>query len=227
MKQISTLFTAAVFLFMAGQVHAQTPKLTDPEIASVAVTANQVDINYAKVALEKSKNEDVLKFAKTMQADHQAVIDQAVALVTKLGVTPKDNDVSKKLMADSEATIKTMKTKSGKAFDKAYVDNEVAYHKAVIAAVEAKTQGRAIEIAQLRVLPRDLSVTSSSAELAIAGSRTCVFGACVFVGSIDTLFSPYLARDCSGGHRVLVFLGSIPLLLKKDSRVTAPLSAGA
>jgi putative membrane protein len=55
MKQISTLFTAAVFLIMAGQVHAQTPKLTDPEIASVAVTANQVDINYAKVALEKIK----------------------------------------------------------------------------------------------------------------------------------------------------------------------------
>jgi putative membrane protein len=71
-----------------------------------------------------------------MQADHQAVIDQAVALVTKLGVTPKDNDVSKKLMSDSEATIKTMKTKSGKAFDKAYVDNEVAYHKAVISTVE-------------------------------------------------------------------------------------------
>ena len=83
---------------------AQTPKLNDAEIASVAVTANQIDIDYAKIAVAKSKNDQVVSFAKTMMADHQAVIDQAVALVTKLKVTPMDNDVSKKLNADAEAT---------------------------------------------------------------------------------------------------------------------------
>ena len=56
---------------------------------------------------------------------------------TKLGVTPKDNAVSQKLLADAEKTKKTLRSKSGKAFDKAYIDNEVAYHKAVIAAVES------------------------------------------------------------------------------------------
>jgi len=111
-------------------------KLTDPEIASIAVTANQVDIDQAAVAKERSKNADVIHFAETMTNDHKAVIAQAVALVTKLKVTPKDNAVSKKLTADAAKTIATLKTKSGKAFDKAYVDNEVAYHKAVISVVQ-------------------------------------------------------------------------------------------
>jgi len=67
---------------------AQNPKLTDPEIASVAVTANQIDIDYAVIAKEKSKNAEILRFAETMTNDHKAVIAQAVALVTKLKVTP-------------------------------------------------------------------------------------------------------------------------------------------
>ena len=66
-------------------------KLSDAEIASVAVTANQIDIEYAEIAKKKSKNADILKFAETMATDHPAVIDQAVALGKKLGVTPKDN----------------------------------------------------------------------------------------------------------------------------------------
>jgi putative membrane protein len=112
------------------------PKLSDPEVASVAVIANQIDISYAEIAKQKSKDAEVLKFAATMARDHKAVIDQAVALVTKLGVTPKDNAVGKKLLADAEKTKKKLRSKSGKAFNKAYIDNEVAYHKAVIAAVE-------------------------------------------------------------------------------------------
>ncbi len=93
MRKISIRLAAAVVssVILAGASFAQSPKLTDPEIASVAVTANQIDISYAKIAKEKSKNAEVLKFADNMMTDHQAVIDQAVALVTKLKVTPKDN----------------------------------------------------------------------------------------------------------------------------------------
>ncbi|HTI09067.1 MAG TPA: DUF4142 domain-containing protein [Puia sp.] len=131
-------FSAASAFFLAvPSVNAQNPpKLSDPEIAHVAVVANKIDIGYAEIALQKSKNAEVVNFAKTMSSDHQAVINQAVALVTKLKVTPLDNGVSKKMMADAEKTKAMLHSKSGKAFDKAYIDNEVAYHKAVIAAVE-------------------------------------------------------------------------------------------
>ena len=111
-------------------------RLSDAEVAFVAVTANQIDIQYAAIAKEKSRNAEVIKFAETMERDHKAVIAQAVALVKKLGVTPKDNAVSKQLMADAEKTKMNLRSTSLKLFDKKYVDNEVAYHKAVIAAVK-------------------------------------------------------------------------------------------
>lgn len=134
-KATICLVVSTAFLSMPSFAQ-KSQKLTDPEIASVAVTANQVDINYAKIAQQKSKNADILKFAETMAKDHQSIIDQAVALVTKLGVTPKDNATSKSLKAGEAKTTKMLNSKSGKAFDKAYIDNEVAYHKAVISTVE-------------------------------------------------------------------------------------------
>lgn len=123
-------------LFLSSAIAQDNSKLSDAEVASVAVVANQIDINYAAIAKQKSKDADVIKFAETMERDHKAVIAQAAALVKKLGVTPKDNAVSKKLLSDAEKTKKTLRSKSGKAFNKAYIDNEVAYHKAVIGAVE-------------------------------------------------------------------------------------------
>ena len=138
-KSFITVATTAMLsvIMLSMPVFAQeNPKLSDAEVASVAVVANQIDISYGEIAKERSKNADILKFAETMISDHKAVIAQAAALVKKLGVTPKDNAVSQKLLADAEKTKKTLRSKSGKVFDKGYIDNEVAYHKAVIAAVE-------------------------------------------------------------------------------------------
>lgn len=114
----------------------KTPQLTDPEIASVAVTANQIDVDYAEIALNKTDNKKIRAFATNMKTDHSNVIKMAVDLVTKLGVTPKTNAVTKSLLDGARKTKKMLSSKSGKAFDKAYIDNEVAYHKAVVNAVE-------------------------------------------------------------------------------------------
>lgn len=127
---------AAVCL-SSGLVFAQTaPKPTDPQIAHIAYTAGVIDIDAAKQALAKSKNKSVVAFAKDMVRDHEAVNKQALDLVKKLKVTPEDNDTSKSLTkqaADKKAELAKLK---GAAFDKAYVDNEVAYHKTVNGALE-------------------------------------------------------------------------------------------
>jgi putative membrane protein len=116
---------------------AATPaKLTDPEIASVAVTADQIDIDYAAIAKKISKNKAVLEFAATMAKDHGNVNKQAVALAKKLGVTPKDNPTTQSLLAQAATTKDMLNSKTGADFDKAYIDNEVAYHKAAIGVVE-------------------------------------------------------------------------------------------
>ncbi len=135
-QAVFTSTTVLAILFVSPGFAQSNPKLSDPEVASVAVVANQIDISYAEIAKKKSKDAEVLKFAETMISDHNAVIAQAAALAKKLGVTPKDNEVSQGLLNDAEKTKKSLLSKSGKAFNKAYVDNEVAYHKAVIAAVE-------------------------------------------------------------------------------------------
>lgn len=125
----------ALFIYVSG-VAQDTPKLTDAEIASVAVVANQIDVDYAKLAINRSQNAEVREFANTMIADHNAIIEQAVALVTKLGVVPKDNAVSQSLLQQATETTKKLNVAKGRAFDKTYIDNEVAYHKAVIDAVK-------------------------------------------------------------------------------------------
>jgi putative membrane protein len=133
MKQILT----TVFIFVAASsISFSQTTLTDPEVASVAVVANQIDIKYAEIAKNRSKNAEILNFAETMAKDHNAVIGQASELVKKLNVTPKDNAVSQKLNSDAEETRKALNAKSAAEFDKAYIDNEVAYHKAVIDAVK-------------------------------------------------------------------------------------------
>jgi putative membrane protein len=119
-----------------SNTQAAPQKLTDPEIASVAVTADQIDIDYAAIAKQKSKNAKVLEFAATMAKDHQSVNDQAVALDTKLSVSPKDNPLTQSLLSGATTTKEMLNSKSGAEFDKAYIDNEVAYHKAAIDVVE-------------------------------------------------------------------------------------------
>lgn len=109
---------------------------TDPQIAHIAVTANQIDIDAAKQALDKSKNQAVRAFAQRMIDDHGSVIQKAVALVTKLKVTPEDNATSQSLKAGAEKTAATLAQKTGADYDKAYVANEVGYHQAVLDAVD-------------------------------------------------------------------------------------------
>jgi putative membrane protein len=112
--------------------------LTDPQIAAIVVAANQVDVDAGNLALKKTKNEEVKKFAQQMVTDHTAVNKAAVDLVTKLKVTPEETDASKGLVAGGADTRAKLEKLEGAEFDKAYVDNEVAYHKAVIDTLDQK-----------------------------------------------------------------------------------------
>jgi putative membrane protein len=129
--------SAAVIAVCAvtGVVWAQGAKPTDPQIAHIAYTAGQIDITQAEQALKMSKNKDVLAFANNMVKDHTAVNKQALDLCKKLGVTPEDNDTSKSLKKAGDEKLADLAKLSGAAYDKAYIDNEVAYHKTVNGAV--------------------------------------------------------------------------------------------
>ena len=134
--KVSVLAIAAMLGLSVTAASAQAPN--DAQIAHIVVTANQVDIDAGNLAVKKSSNEEVKKFAQQMVTDHSAVNQAAVDLVTRLAVTPEESDASRGLTS-SGATIRgTLETLDGAAFDKAYVDNEVAYHEAVIGVLDAQ-----------------------------------------------------------------------------------------
>ena len=109
---------------------------TDPQIAAIVVAANKVDIEAAEFAKKHTRNAKVKEFANLMIKDHTAVNKQATALVTKLGVTPEENDTSKSLTDGGKQNIDALKALKGKDFDKAYAEHEVAYHEQVLKAID-------------------------------------------------------------------------------------------
>lgn len=109
---------------------------TDPQIAAIVVTANQVDIDAGKLAEKKAHSAEVKAFAKRMVTDHTGVNQAAVGLATKLHLTPEDNSTAQSLKEGGEQNIAKLSELRGKAFDKAYVDHEVAYHESVLDALD-------------------------------------------------------------------------------------------
>src|SRR5882672_5119190 len=116
MKRIPT--AAALTLFSVALVaSAQGAGPTDPQIAAIVVTANQVDIDAGKLAESKSTDKDVQAFAKQMITDHSGVNKAATDLVTQLNVKPEDNPTAQGLKSGGD-------------------DHEVTYHQAVIDAMD-------------------------------------------------------------------------------------------
>jgi putative membrane protein len=132
--KISAIAFAGLLVGSAAVVSAQTPN--DAQIASIVVTANQVDIDAGKLAESRAQNADVKAFGELMVKDHTGVNKAATDLVTKLKVTPEDNDTSKALKAGGEKNLAHLKTLKGAAFDKAYIDHEVTYHQQVLDALD-------------------------------------------------------------------------------------------
>jgi putative membrane protein len=132
--KLSALVIAGLVLAPAAGLSAQG--INDAQIASIVVTANQVDIDAGNLAKTASTNGEVKKFAELMVTDHTGVNKSATELVTKLKVTPEDNPTSQSLKSGGDTNLKNLKGLKGAAFDKAYIDHEVAYHQSVLDALD-------------------------------------------------------------------------------------------
>ena len=128
------LAAAGLLMFPVQTMSAQA--VNDAQIASIVVTANQVDIDAGQLAASRSTREEVKTFAQLMVTDHTGVNKTAIDLAAKLKLVPQDNPTSQSLKADGEKSLAHLKTLTGAAFDKAYIDREVAYHQQVIDALD-------------------------------------------------------------------------------------------
>jgi len=135
------LTTIAAVLF-ATALHPSIMKAqgtaapTDPQIVGIVETADDIDINYAKLALSKARDKQVRDVAQQMITDHSAVQKSVINVASKLNVTPADSPTSDSLKAQAQQTLEKLRGLKGKAFEKSYVDNEVSYHEAVINATK-------------------------------------------------------------------------------------------
>jgi putative membrane protein len=147
--KVSAILAAALLCVSGGVASAQG--ITDAQIAHIVVTANQVDIDAGKLAASMASSPEVKKFGQQMVTDHTGVNKQATDLATKLKVKPEDNATSKALKDGGDKNVAKLKGLKGAEFDKAYMDNEVAYHQAVLDAVD-KTLIPGAKNAELKAL---------------------------------------------------------------------------
>jgi putative membrane protein len=136
----------------APAVHATpaAPALTDPNIAAILDAANATDSSAGAIAATKGTNAEVKTFGRNMMRDHHALRKAGQDLVKKLNVTPElpagdNSQAAAKAWNDSLTAMA-----KGAAFDKAYIDHEVAYHQAVLQT--AQTALGAAQNADLKAL---------------------------------------------------------------------------
>lgn len=120
----------ALLCTAAAPLPAQ-PRLNDLEMAHVAVTASEIDIAYARLALEKSEDPAIRAFAETMIRDHSAVNEQVAALARRLNVQAMDNDLSRQLQVEARRITGELRALAGAAFNRFYAANELRYHELV------------------------------------------------------------------------------------------------
>src|SRR5581483_7353922 len=131
-KQIAAIAaTLACAVLLPSAARAQSSGgPSDAQIVGIVEGANQIDIDYAKLALQKSKDKAVREFAQQMITDHTALQKAVTSLAAN--VKPAPSDTAKSLESQAKETMAKLKGLQGAAFDKAYIDNEIAYHKVVI-----------------------------------------------------------------------------------------------
>jgi putative membrane protein len=122
--------------FHPAKARAQGDAPTDPQIVGIVVAADNIDIDYARLAISKTNDKQVKDFAQQMITDHGAVQKSVNDLATKFNVSPEDSETSNSLKTQAQQITQKLQGLTGKAFDKAYIDNEVAYYQVVINATK-------------------------------------------------------------------------------------------
>lgn len=105
---------------------------SDPQIVGIVTAADRIDIDAGRLALNKTKNDQVKQFAQQMIDDHTNLQKSVDELGKKLNVAPAESDTGKALNTQAAAEMKKLRGLRGKDFDTEYINNEVAFHQQVL-----------------------------------------------------------------------------------------------
>lgn len=134
---LKALTAAAAFLpaTLVAQARPAAPGLDDAAIVGIFDIANTWDVETGALAAQKATRQDVKDFGAMLARDHKMLQGQGRDLAAKLKVTPTPVPNDFPLKVAHEAAMKKLQGLSGAAFDKAFLEHEVAYHNAVVDAV--------------------------------------------------------------------------------------------
>ena len=151
-KSLATIAVAAsAFASIAARPDSPANRaLDDPTIVAIFDAANTADIETGELAATKGSSKEVRDFGAMLARDHRMVRQQGRDLAARLNVTPTPpaDDASAKTHAKA---MKDLSGLTGRAFDKAFLAHEVAFHKSAIDAV-TNTLLPAIQNAELKDL---------------------------------------------------------------------------
>ncbi|HXG44011.1 MAG TPA: DUF4142 domain-containing protein [Gemmatimonadales bacterium] len=130
-----TVLLAAVLaaLSLPAPLPAQTT-LTDAQIVAIFDQANTADIETGQLAASRAHAKEVRELGQQFADAHRAVRAQGRELAKKLGVTPA-LPPGNRGAAEHREVMGRLRERSGTAFDRAFLDHEIAFHQAVIDAV--------------------------------------------------------------------------------------------
>jgi putative membrane protein len=149
MKPVFTVLAGAAALLLSA---AATPAIAqdDPTIVAIFDAANTADIETGNLAVKRGQSKEVRDFGAMLARDHAAVRQMGRDLAAKLGVTPTPPVPDEGAVAH-KAALKRLSEVPAAEFDRAFLLHEVAYHQAVIDAIN-KTLLPAIDNAELKAL---------------------------------------------------------------------------
>ena len=108
------------------------PVLTDANILAILDSANSSAVEDGKLAQQRATNPEVRLYAGRVAQEHQDMLERGSNLASRMNITPSMPPRGPNLATEHQATMQTLKAKSGDAFDRAYLEQEVQTHEDVL-----------------------------------------------------------------------------------------------
>ena len=128
---------------------AVRPTLTDANILAILEAANRDEIMEGKLAQQRAMNPEVRLYASRITQEHQTLLEQSSNLASRLNITPTLPPGDRELTSEYQVDIESLKSKSGEAFDRAYLEHKIQMHEQVLRRVEVLPWKRSIPNADL------------------------------------------------------------------------------
>jgi len=133
-KKIAIVISGLFFLFTSA--FAQQMELNDPQIISVVETVNRIGEKYDKIALDKSSDKKVKKFAQAMVDSHTDLFNQTLALEEELILSTQTNVITRSLLKHESENVKLLLSREQEKFNITYVDNVVNLHEEAVSVLK-------------------------------------------------------------------------------------------